>query len=144
MYAIRSYYGSFFSKVGFHLTNGSLTIHVITSYSIHYTKLYDVHLDENGEVLTPLYNYTKPLDKEIVDSFLGKYGPKEEFLSTTGCFDLSLLNSGMQLYWLKYSKPEVFRKIKYSLHLPQYLSYIFTSIPLSEYTSIGCHSYNFV
>jgi len=99
-----------------------------------------VHLDENGEVLTPLYNYTKPLDKEIVDSFLGKYGPKEEFLSTTGCFDLSLLNSGMQLYWLKYSKPEVFRKIKYSLHLPQYLSYIFTSIPLSEYTSIGCHT----
>jgi sugar (pentulose or hexulose) kinase len=26
------------------------------------------------------------------------------------------------------------------LHLPQYLSYIFTGIPLSEYTSIGCHT----
>ncbi|MEN3322254.1 FGGY family carbohydrate kinase [Mariniflexile soesokkakense] len=99
-----------------------------------------VHLDENGEVLTPLYNYTKPIDKNIIDGFLEKYGPKEEFLKTTGCFDLSLLNSGLQLYWLKYSKPEVFKKIKYSLHLPQYLSYVFTGIPLSEYTSIGCHT----
>ncbi|ALJ03746.1 carbohydrate kinase [Pseudalgibacter alginicilyticus] len=99
-----------------------------------------VHLDENGEVLTPLYNYTKPIDKSIIEVFLEKYGPKEDFLKTTGCFDLSLLNSGLQLYWLKYNKPEVFKKIKYSLHLPQYLSYIFTGIPLSEYTSVGCHT----
>jgi len=46
----------------------------------------------------------------------------------------------LQLYWLKHSQPEVFKKIKYSLHLPQYLSYVFTGIPLSEYTSIGCHT----
>jgi len=26
------------------------------------------------------------------------------------------------------------------LHLPQYLSYLFTGIPVSEYTSIGCHT----
>ncbi|UKM63864.1 FGGY family carbohydrate kinase [Flavobacteriaceae bacterium GSB9] len=99
-----------------------------------------VHLDENGEVLTPLYNYTKQIDQNIIDSFIEKYGPKEDFLKTTGCFDLSLLNSGLQLYWIKHTKPEVFKKIRYSLHLPQYLSYIFTGIPLSEYTSIGCHT----
>ncbi|GAA4281290.1 FGGY-family carbohydrate kinase [Gaetbulibacter aestuarii] len=99
-----------------------------------------VHLDDNGQPLTRLYNYTKPLDQEILNSFLEKYGSKTEFLNRTGCFDLSFLNSGMQLYWLKYAKPEVFKKIKYSLHLPQYLSYIFTGIPVSEYTSIGCHT----
>jgi len=99
-----------------------------------------VHLDENGEVLTPLYNYTKNVDPEIIDSFLKKYGPKEQFIKTTGCFDLSFLNSGLQLYWLKHVKPELFSKIKYSLHLPQYLSYVFTGIPVSEYTSIGCHT----
>jgi len=99
-----------------------------------------VHLNENGEVLTPLYNYTKPIDQSVIDSFIEKYGPKEDFLNTTGCFDLSLLNSGIQLYWIKYTKPEIFKKIKYSLHLPQYLSHIFTGIPLSEYTSIGCHT----
>ena len=99
-----------------------------------------VHLDENGEALTPLYNYTKPLDENLVASFLEKYGPKETFLNKIGCYDLSMLNSGMQLYWLKHTKPEIFSKIKYSLHLPQYLSYIFTGIPLSEFTSIGCHT----
>lgn len=99
-----------------------------------------VHIDENGEPLTPLYNYTKPLPDEIVHSFFKKYGPREEFLNATGCVDLSMLNSGLQLYWLKQSQPEVFSKIKYALHLPQYLSYVFTGIPLSEYTSIGCHT----
>lgn len=99
-----------------------------------------VHIDENGEPLTPLYNYIKPIDPQLIDDFFSKYGPKEEFLKQTGCSDLSMLNSGIQLYWLKYRKPEIFKKIKYSLHLPQYLSYVFTGIPISEYTSIGCHT----
>lgn len=99
-----------------------------------------VHLDENGEVLTPLYNYTKSIEQEIIDSFLQKYGPKEAILKATGCIDMSLLNSGLQLYWIKHKKPNLFSKIKYSLHLPQYLSFIFTGIPISEYTSIGCHT----
>ncbi|MFD0796533.1 FGGY-family carbohydrate kinase [Maribacter chungangensis] len=99
-----------------------------------------VHLDEHGEVLTPLYNYTKPLDKKVVDKFYETYGPREKFAKETGSSDAGMLNSGMQLYWLKYSKPELFKKIAFSLHLPQYISYIFTGIPLSEYTSIGCHT----
>lgn len=99
-----------------------------------------VHLDENGNPLTPLYNYTKQIDQTLMDGFLEKYGPREKFLKTTGCSDLSLLNSGLQLYWIKHTKPKVFKKIKYTLHLPQYLSYVFTGIPLSEYTSIGCHT----
>lgn len=99
-----------------------------------------VHLDEQGEVLTPLYNYTKPLDAIIQNSFYEKYGPEEEFSATTGSPVSGMLNSGMQLYWLKQSRPEVFKKIRFSLHLPQYLSYIFTGIPISEYTSIGCHT----
>ncbi|PQJ30749.1 carbohydrate kinase [Nonlabens arenilitoris] len=99
-----------------------------------------VHLDENGEVLTPLYNYTKEIDEQVEEEFFQKYGPELAFATTTGSPRSGLLNSGMQLYWLKHKKPEVFKKIKYSLHLPQYLSYIFTGIPLSEYTSIGCHT----
>lgn len=99
-----------------------------------------VHLDENGNPLTPLYNYTKEIDQSIVDSFYDKYGPQEEFSKKTGSPRAGMLNSGMQLYWLKHSKPEVFSKIRYSLHLPQYLSYIFAGIPVTEYTSIGCHT----
>ncbi|NRD23026.1 carbohydrate kinase [Winogradskyella litoriviva] len=99
-----------------------------------------VHIDKDGNPLTPLYNYTKPLPEEIISSFFNDYGPKEDFLINTGCADLSMLNSGLQLYWIKKTKPEIYKKIKYSLHLPQYLSYVFTGIPISEYTSIGCHT----
>ncbi|WP_124981022.1 FGGY-family carbohydrate kinase [Nonlabens xiamenensis] len=99
-----------------------------------------VHLDEDGEILTPLYNYTKEIDPAIEEEFYKKYGPVSELERTSGAPRAGLLNSGLQLYWLKYRKPEVFNKIKYSLHLPQYLSYVFTGIPLSEYTSIGCHT----
>lgn len=99
-----------------------------------------VHLDENGDVLTPLYNYTKTIENQVIESFYQKYGPEEEITRKTGSPDSGMLNSGMQLYWLKTTKPEVYKRIKYSLHLPQYLSYIFTGIPISEYTSIGCHT----
>lgn len=99
-----------------------------------------VHIDKEGNVLTPLYNYMKPLKKEIQASFYGTYGPDDKFSRETGSLKLGMLNSGMQLYWLKKDRPELFKKIHYSLHLPQYLSYIFTGIPVSEYTSIGCHT----
>ncbi|MDO6518442.1 FGGY-family carbohydrate kinase [Zobellia uliginosa] len=99
-----------------------------------------VHLDENGEVLTPLYNYTKPYDPKLIDAFYAKYGPENTFAQSTGSSNSGMLNSGMQLYWLKHTKPKVYEKIAVSLHLPQYISYIFTGIPLSEYTSIGCHT----
>ena len=99
-----------------------------------------VHLDEEGNPLTPLYNYTKEINEDLVDSFYKKYGPELELTRTTGSPKSGLLNSGMQLYWLKHTKPAIFKKIKYSLHLPQYLSFVFTGIPISEYTSIGCHT----
>ena len=46
----------------------------------------------------------------------------------------------MQLYRLKYEKPEVFAKIKWALHLPQYLSYILSSAVNTDITSVGCHT----
>jgi len=99
-----------------------------------------VHVDENGEPTTPFYNYMKPLDDEVYNSFYKAYGPENEISRVTGSPKLGMLNTGMHLYWLKYAKPEVFLKIKYSLHLPQYLSFLFTGIPISEFTSIGCHT----
>lgn len=99
-----------------------------------------VHLDDAGKPLTPLYNYTKPLPAEISEEFYEKYGPEKEFTDATGSTNSGMLNSGMQLYWLKKTKPEIYSKIRYSLHLPQYLSYLFTQVPATEYTSIGCHT----
>ena len=99
-----------------------------------------VHLNAKGQVIAPLYNYTKPIGDEILSKFYAGYGPEIDFSRVTGTTKEGMLNSGIQLYWLKHTKPELFSKISYSLHLPQYLSYLFTGIPLSEYTSIGCHT----
>ncbi|MFT6204458.1 MAG: sugar (pentulose or hexulose) kinase [Spirosomataceae bacterium] len=99
-----------------------------------------VHIDADGEPLTPLYNYTKPYPQDISEQFFKKYGSEEAFTETTGSSNADMLNSGMQLYWLKKTKPDIYSKIRSSLHLPQYLSYLFTKIPTTEYTSIGCHT----
>lgn len=96
-----------------------------------------VHLDKDGNVLGHLYNYLKPIPESLIDEFHETYTniPVETASPRAG-----LLNSGMQLYWLKKTKPELYKKIKYSLHFPQYVSYLFTGIPLSEYTSLGSHT----
>ncbi len=99
-----------------------------------------VHLDKNGKVLTPLYNYTKPIPKKILDEFYDTYGDIKTIATETASPQNGALNSGLQLYWIKKTKPKIFKQIKYALHFPQYLSYLFTGIPLSEFTSIGCHT----
>jgi sugar (pentulose or hexulose) kinase len=46
----------------------------------------------------------------------------------------------MQIYRLKEENPALFDKVKYCLHLPQYLSSLFTAQYFSDITSIGCHT----
>jgi sugar (pentulose or hexulose) kinase len=53
---------------------------------------------------------------------------------------LGNLNSGLQLYLLKNQKPKIFNATHYSLHLPQYLSFLVTRRRYSDITSIGCHT----
>ena len=99
-----------------------------------------VHLDSGGEVVTPVYDYHKPVEENTFDSFYHKYGPEANFSTQTGSKNAGMLNSGKQIYWLKTKRPELFKKVKHSLHLPQYLSYAFTGKMFSEYSSIGCHT----
>jgi sugar (pentulose or hexulose) kinase len=99
-----------------------------------------VYIDEKGNRLTPVYNYLKPMDEKISESLYKRYGGRDEFCRRTASPALGMLNSGLQPLWLKATKPEVFAKIKYILHFPQYLSYIITGKIYSEHTSIGCHT----
>ena len=99
-----------------------------------------VNIDEEGNPVTPLYNYLKAYPGELKKQFYNSYGGEENFSLCTASPVLGSLNSGMQLYRLKYEKPEVFRRIHYSLHLPQYLSYLISCKPCSDITSIGCHT----
>jgi sugar (pentulose or hexulose) kinase len=99
-----------------------------------------VQVDHNGKPVSPLYNYLKPFTPKLLDKFYTKYGGKIEFPKTTASPILGNLNSGMQLYSLKYEKSEIYKKTHLALHLPQYLSAVFTHQFYSEITSIGCHT----
>lgn len=99
-----------------------------------------VYLDENGKPLTPLYNYLKAYPAELSAAFYAKYGGEEKVAQETASPILGSLNSGLQLYRLKKEQPAIFAKVKYALHLPQYLSYLITGKALADITSIGCHT----
>jgi sugar (pentulose or hexulose) kinase len=99
-----------------------------------------MHLDAQGAALTPVYNYLKPMPDGVMDGFYEQHGGVEEFSRKTASPALGLLNSGLQILWLKKTKPEIFSRIRTTLHLPQYVSYLFTGCATSEYTSIGCHT----
>jgi sugar (pentulose or hexulose) kinase len=99
-----------------------------------------VHLDSSGKVIAPLYNYLKPYDELLKKQFYNTYGGEQLFARKTASPVLGNLNSGMVLYRLKYENPALFAQIGYSLHLPQYISCLFTGKYFSDITSIGCHT----
>lgn len=99
-----------------------------------------VHLDENGDVIAPFYNYLKPFPEDLKDRFFDNYHGEANFSMITASPSLGFLNSGLQLYYLKYKKPAVFSKIRQSLHFPQYISYLLTRKYVTDYTSLGCHT----
>jgi L-fuculokinase len=99
-----------------------------------------VHIDASGHPVTPLYNYLKPFPRALQQDFYARYGGEETFSKLTASPVLGSLNSGMQILRIKKEKPAVYSGIRYSLHLPQYLSFVFTGEAAADLTSIGCHT----
>jgi len=99
-----------------------------------------VYLDAEGMRITPVYNYLKPIDDKIPERLYRRYGGQDEFCRRTASPALGMLNSGIQILWLKAVKPALFSNVRYILHFPQYLSYIISGKICSEHTSIGCHT----
>ncbi|MDQ6813075.1 MAG: FGGY family carbohydrate kinase, partial [Bacteroidota bacterium] len=99
-----------------------------------------VYIDEAGKPVAPLYNYLKPYPENLKKQFYDTYGGEEEFSNRTASPVLGSLNSGMQLYRIKYENPSLFKQIKFALHLPQYMSYLLSGNVCADITSIGCHT----
>ncbi len=99
-----------------------------------------VYLDQESQPVGFLYNYLKALPAAIRRQFYQTYGDEATLALETASPALDSLNSGLMLYRIKYDKPELFERIRYALHLPQYLSFLFTGQILSDVTSIGCHT----
>jgi sugar (pentulose or hexulose) kinase len=99
-----------------------------------------VYLDRHDRRISYVYNYLKNMPSDVLEDFYKSRGDIEEFCRITASPSLGMLNSGLQILWLKKKKPEIFSQITSILHLPQYLSFLFTGNKVSEYTSIGCHT----
>lgn len=107
------------------------------NFSTHGATL--VYLDKDGKRITPLYNYLKPLDIDF-SPFYNANGSIDEFSRKTASPAYGMLNSGLQMYWLKHSKPHHWEKVKTILHYPQYLSYLFSNKATADFTSVGAHT----
>lgn len=98
-----------------------------------------VHLNEYDQRATTLYNYLKPVPDKITNSFYGKYGFSALPLATESPI-LGMLNAGMQLYWLKNERNEVFKTVTSSLNFPEYCSFLLTGKKITQMTSLGSHT----
>jgi sugar (pentulose or hexulose) kinase len=99
-----------------------------------------VCVGEDGKPVLPLYNYLKPFPENLKKRFFDTYSGKGKMSFETASPSLGSLNSGLQLYRLKHLKPADFQKIKYALHLPQYVASLVSGQYFSDITSIGCHT----
>ncbi len=99
-----------------------------------------VHLNRDGRPTTPLYSYLKPATIPRLHEVYRNAGGPQSFHVQVGSPSLGMLNSGLQLLWLKHAKPKAFGQTRTSLHFAQYLSYRLTGVATSEFTSVGCHS----
>lgn len=107
----------------------------VTSYGASF-----VYVDAEGHPVGHLYNYLKAFPDSIRQHFYRQYGPADALSVQTASPALDSLNSGLMLYRVKYDKPTLFGRIRYALHLPQYLTSLLTRQMLSDITSIGCHT----
>ncbi len=98
-----------------------------------------VHVDEAGIPILPLFNYLKPYPEDLKTAFFAKYGGEEAMAMETASPVLDSLNSGLQLYRLQ-REGKFEGKKSFSLHLPQYMSFLISGKMYSDITSIGCHT----
>ena len=98
------------------------------------------YLDSSGKRVGYIYDYLRPIDEKIPEKLYSRYGGQDEFSRRTASPALGMLNSGMQILWLRKEKPALFNRVKHILHFPQYLSYLVSGKICSEHTSIGCHT----
>lgn len=99
-----------------------------------------VHLDSAGKMIEPFYNYLKPFPPDCKKAFFSSYDVNKNILAVTASPFLGLLNSGLQLFWLKQERTAKFQKVQTSLHLPQYFTYLLSAMKFTDITSVGCHT----
>ena len=99
-----------------------------------------VHLDANNEPVTPLYHSHKNLGYRTRQSFIQKHGDEELLRKYLQIPEFTFESAALQVFWLKSQKPDLFKKVKYSVTLTQYLQGLFTKSYAHEVTFLGAFS----
>ncbi|RYY54530.1 MAG: carbohydrate kinase, partial [Chitinophagaceae bacterium] len=99
-----------------------------------------VLVGKQGQRIAPLLNYLKPYPDGLLDRFTSANGGSDQISTETSSPMMGHLNAGLQLYWLKQERPELFTQLESVLHFPQYLSFRLTGKTFAEMTNLGCHS----
>jgi len=108
------------------------------NFSTHGASL--IYLNKAGKRIAPLYNYLKPLDVKDYNDLYESHGGVAEFSRKTASPSYGMLNTGIQMLWVKRNKPELWKEVADILHYPQYLSYLFTKKITADFTSVGAHT----
>ncbi|MBO9593990.1 MAG: carbohydrate kinase [Niabella sp.] len=98
-----------------------------------------VYVDAVGKRVGALYNYLKPYPGDLLKIFTEQTG-NAAFVQDTCSPLMGHLNAGMQLFWFKHRKPQLYAQVTTVLHFPQYLSFLLTGRKVAEITHVGCHS----
>ena len=93
-------------------------------------------VDESGLVL-PVIDYESDAPNETAAAYDGIRPP---FAETFSPRLPNGLNVGAQLFWLERRFPDAFARARHVLFYPQYWVWRLTGVPLSEVTSLGCHT----
>ncbi len=93
-------------------------------------------VDNEGLVL-PVLDYECPVVEETSDAY---EIVRDDFAETLSPLLPNGLNLGKQLFWLQKNFPEKFSQTRHILLYPQYWSWRLTGVPVSEITSLGCHT----
>ncbi|MFD2922318.1 rhamnulokinase [Halobacillus naozhouensis] len=92
-----------------------------------------VLLDENDALLTDAVAYRDPRTDGMMEEVI-KIVSKERLYLETG-IQFQKFNTIYQLYYLQKNRPELIRKAKSFLMIPDYLNYLLTGRKVNEYTN---------
>jgi L-fuculokinase len=99
-------------------------------------------LDETGNLAAPVISYTTEPGEEFHKRFYEEFGDSQELQKTTATANFkALINMAKNIFYIKESLPDNFKKIKHLLGYPQYFGFLLTNAYGIEKTYLGSHTY---
>lgn len=99
-------------------------------------------VDEKGELVFPVIDYTFEPGDAFQERFFAEFGKEEELQVSTATAHMgTLTNCAKTLFYLKGRFPEKVARIRHILFYPQYFGFLMTGNVGTEPTYLGCHTY---